>query len=306
MQNISFDTNAYREVAEILKHKSEEEKNAFIERFLACEKDKGYNHVFNPFVILELLQHLVDSKDEAYSICKEAILFIGKYTLKGALLPLLDDYLARMLFNAPIKNSVAIQRMKDLPFVLEKIIQNGGSDSVIDKLKPQLIILTDLLNDYKQMLIENIKKTSYDLKHNRDGIKNVSSNRGKFKDKFILAVAESTLKHISGYLGINYESMNSEEKQYKINLLTENFLFPFEMIRLFNRKMLDPNFKFEKKEHVNDILDIAMTHYINLVNNYMYVTNENKSISEAVKELSLGCQVLSLVEYLKKIDFYPP
>ena len=311
MKEVVFDTNAYRGVAEILKYKSEEEKKAFIERFLACEKDKGYNHVFNPFVILELLKHLVDRNDNAYFVCKEAILFVGEYTLKGALLPLLDDYLARMLFGFIPENSVGVERMNDLPFVVEKIKQNGGSDLVIDNLKPQLATLTDLLNDYKQMLIDNFKVTSesftsvenpWVISKKRDKVKNLNKNN----DQFYLVQAEITLKRITDYLGIDYESMNDVEKQDKIKLLSANFQFPFRLFMYFNQSMMNNGYNLDTSENKNDFIDTMIAFSINKVNNYLLVTNEKRAIKKAVKELSLENQVFSLDEYLKKIGFIPP
>lgn len=172
MSKIMFDTNAYRELAYSLKDKSEEEASGWISSLNNREQQAGHTKELNFWVVCELLKHLEDENDPAYTNCLHALNVALHHC----------NYMDSLYLSQPIESEIAdyykiedsiiyyhkvytglIELCKELTtngrskLFLEKIpaVQNYINDFV-DQIRPGFIdAKTRLLSDKDLIKLEN-------------------------------------------------------------------------------------------------------------------------------------------------------
>jgi len=304
---VIFDTNAYRNF--VLKYLTKDDKNEVVEKLKAAEEKFRIIPSSNLLTILELYQHL-DEDDEAFEVCKKAILFsFYRSYVNGSFChqPFPELEISAKLFDLisdcdNAQNNYFLSKHIEfcLAFARGKTLnQKEFSKEVIQKVQSFKDKIFDSIISNVQQLFPDFDSTS--LTFSEKDFRTFKRNYGNKRPYLYANLGISLFRAFGQRLNVK---ANVDENNDKIVNLIMDYRPAFHSFVIVWEKFL--NNKNSSKSvfapNKNDLIDSFILFSVVPEDNIYFVTDEVK-IHKLFKEIDLQEYVLTLDNYLTKIGF---
>ena len=301
---VIFDTNAYRNFVEkYLKEGTDFAKT--IEIFKTCEKKSAYKPSCNLLSVLELYQHL-KPEDPAFNSCKKAIHFsFHRSYIENRFIyqPWAEIEISERLFQTTCNNDIQLNE-----YFLQRhfnycIIVKNCEHSLSEFAKEQLDVYKELsynsiINNFQRLFTsfnqEDLKFSNNDFKRYK---KLFGENYFTMYANLGITLFEAFQKKLNI---INYQG----DKNWAIVKLIYDYrpalLSYIKILEKFSNNKVNSKRPFIPNK--NDLIDSLILFSIVPNEQIVLVTDENK-IHSIFNEIGMSNSVITLTNYLKKINF---
>jgi hypothetical protein len=316
---IIFDTNAYRNFTSGL---SLADSRAKAVKLRDHEKKAGVAVLAHPIAIWELLTHLVDETDPAYSYCLHALVALGEHAASRSRMDGGIDIIADAL------STVCRELFGRLPPGYEQGLQNLGTlVTYITKNAPN--ISDPIARQNIQMLGRGMTAREESW---LDGMKTIL---GHFSPEIVKQVFQNgtstdseALKTMRDYfdqdaffdvwsqhivvsnaVAVGLNTLTHEEIKAKATIVRNLFPVPFKLMCTLLKKLATPqslNLDSTRSKRWNFVWDSMIAFSVGpgtIEDAPVFLVTGDKEITSAVQVAGYGKQVLLLDDYLKSVAF---
>lgn len=318
---IIFDTNGYRELTNGLSLDDIKAKSLHLRE---CERKAGIFALANPIVIWELIAHLADISDPAYSHCLNALVALAEHTgdpnnSNGGL----------CLFADP-ESTVCLELFNKVPPNAEEFVQNLSKIATHVKSNAPAITDSTVLNNFKVFSTEMNSREKEWRQDMEKVLNNCSPNAAKVwfsdqinqrnkSDKHILEKLRNFFASqdfmetwanvtVERHASMVNRTLSAEELKEKINIVREVFSVPFHLTSKLLQKIATPNqinINSPRRKHWNFIWDFyiafSIGNYHAVEDADMYMVTSDGDILEAAAGANCAHRVVSLDDYLNRV-----
>jgi hypothetical protein len=307
-----FDTNAYRNLSFGL---SLADARARAVRLRELERAAGAAALASPIVIWELLAHLADTADPAYSHCVNALVALGEHTRErggGGICMALDSewVVCHTLFDkepagasANVSNLAALtNHVRDhAPAITDAAALSNIKVFAVEMAKREASWLSDIqtsLNELDSAASHQPGKTKKDAQ--RDLRKYLAS------PTFELLWASVAIGHFAQLVGV---SLNPQELASRAEFFKNHFSVPFRLILTLFQSLMGQsglNLTSAKRKRGNFMWDAGICYLIPTAaaaGVTMEMVTGDQAIAAAATAAQSGKAVVKLEDYLQRIGF---
>lgn len=314
MENVIFDTNAYRY---LVQDKNYNDLDNYIEKIKSKERRLGIETLLSPIVAKELLAHVADKNDPAFDKCLKAIkaMYLHCSQDEGKTYRMLagpEMLIAKSFFNKMLpRQEQSYQALVQIAFHLAKEPTNYIFTKFQKNLNLIKMHVLEAENVFANTMLSFIKHNDPDSV-DWNIFKNDKSKRTKLLNK--IRSEETSLELAGGYIAIVHKLLQQENiitTSLDVNTLRDMSIefvkfFPA-YITLYKKvfeNVINSDFNMFEDSRSNFLWDIQLmlnTGIKTINGNKLYFVSSDKAISDAVKNTD-QYSILSFKEYLQYIN----